>query len=43
MKLTASGVANCAGTTVTLILPILVIDQDEHAAIAGFLDQFIGR
>ena len=27
---------------VALVLPVLVIDQDEHAAVAGFLDQFIG-
>ena len=27
---------------IALVLPVLVIDQDEHAAVARLLDQFIG-
>ena len=27
---------------IAFVLPVLVIDQDEHAAVARFLDQFIG-
>ncbi len=27
---------------VALVLPVLVVDQDEHAAVARFLDQILG-
>ena len=27
---------------VALVLAVLVVDQDEHAAVARFLDQFLG-
>ena len=44
MKLIASGVAICAGNDqVALVLAVLVIDQDEHAAIARLLDDFLDR
>ena len=28
---------------IALILPILVVDQDEHPAVARLVDQFLGR
>ena len=27
---------------IALVFPVLVIDQDEHPAVAGFFDQFLG-
>jgi hypothetical protein len=28
---------------VALILPALIVDEDEHAAVAGLVDQLLGR
>ena len=43
MKLIASGVAICAGNDeVALVLPVLVVDQNEHATVARLVDDFLG-
>ena len=43
MKLIASGVAICAGNDeVALILAVFVVDEDEHAAVARFVDDRFG-
>ena len=44
MKLMASGVAHLRGDDeVALVLAVLVVDQDEHPAVAGVLDDVLGR
>ncbi len=43
MKLIASGVAICAGNDeIALILPVVIVDQDEHAAVACLVDDRLG-
>jgi hypothetical protein len=44
MKLIASGVAICAGNhEIALVLAVLVVDEDEHAPVAGLLDDLLDR
>ena len=43
-ELIASGVANCAGNDdVALVLAVLGVDQDVGPAVAGILDDLLGR